>query len=218
VTAEEGRDFAGGAGRLVFDVGEQQATIVVYLRDDEIAEDRETLVVQLLGPSTASATITIVDDDGAVGAMTSATEGVAPAAAPPPAAAAPTPAAAPPADVVRRRLVATRPATPTPRRVTVRQSPVTPFELRPAPGTFQGAYVVNDRTAVDKTPDILVEAAELLLHVEKFLRVVDRSKNLGAVSYDAGIAEQSLDLAGIKARDFRGIEPGKGGAICIALA
>jgi hypothetical protein len=37
--------------------------------------------------------------------------------------------------VVRRRLVATRPATPTPRRVTVRQSPVTPFELRPAPGT-----------------------------------------------------------------------------------
>jgi hypothetical protein len=29
ITAEEGRDFAGEAGRLVFDVGEQQATIVV---------------------------------------------------------------------------------------------------------------------------------------------------------------------------------------------
>jgi hypothetical protein len=136
VTAEEGRDFASGAGRLVFDVGEQQGTIVVYLRDDEIAEDRETLVVQLLGPSTASATITIVDDDGAVGAMAAVTEGQAPAAAPAAAAAAaPAAPATPPAEVARRRVVATRPATPTPRRVTVRQSPVTPFELRPAPGT-----------------------------------------------------------------------------------
>lgn len=83
---------------------------------------------------------------------------------------------------------------------------------------FQRAYVVNDRMAVDKKPDILVEAAELLLHVEKFLRVVDRSKNLGAVSYDAGIAEQSINLAGAKARDFFRIETGEGAAIRRTLA
>lgn len=134
-TAEEGRDFAAGAGRLVFDVGDQQATIVVYLRNDEVAEDRETFVVQLLGTSTASARITVLDDDGALDTVAGITadDTPVPMAAPP--AAAPAPAATPAPQVVRRRLVATRPATPTPRRVTVRQSPVTPFELRPAPGT-----------------------------------------------------------------------------------
>jgi hypothetical protein len=137
VTADEGRDFAGGAGRLMFDVGDQQATIVVYLRDDDLDEGPETLVVQLLGSSTASATVTILDDDRTPSAIATTTDAgtapppPAPTAAAPPAAAAGAPA--PP--VVRRRLVATTPVPPAPRRVTVRQSPVTPFELRPAPGS-----------------------------------------------------------------------------------
>jgi hypothetical protein len=141
-TALEGEDFVAGAGRLVFDVGVSQATFVVYLLDDDVAEEREHLVVQLFGSSSAAATITIFDDDRTV-VVAGAADGGAPASTPPAApATSATPAsgsAAPRPEAVRRRLVATRPVTPSPRRVTVRQSPVTPFELRPAPGASGGS-------------------------------------------------------------------------------
>lgn len=137
-TATEREDFAGGAGRLVFDVGERQATVIAYVRDDDLAEEREHFLVQLLGPSSASATISIIDDDGtapATATPAASTAPPAPADAPPSAGPAAVTAAPPRTETVRRRVAATRSAAPAPRRVTVRQSPVTPFELRPAPGT-----------------------------------------------------------------------------------
>jgi hypothetical protein len=118
-------------GRMVFEVGVQSQAFVVPLRDDEVAEETEQLALHLSTSSgrSTSALMSILDEDerssldppsAATGASGAAT---ASRAAPAPAGAAPIPQ-----PQVRRRILVTAPR----KRVALRQSPVTPFELRPA--------------------------------------------------------------------------------------
>ena len=75
----------------------------------------------------------------------------------------------------------------------------------------------DDRGVVDERPHVRVEAAEVGLHLEDALRVVDRRLDLAAVAHDAGVAEQSFDVAFGERGDGGGIEPGEGGAVSLAL-
>jgi hypothetical protein len=151
-TALAGSDFEATRGTLVFEVGTTSASFLIVLRDDAMPESIEELSAVLgHGVSGApTADVRIFDDDtapvrrgtgaGAGGASAGPDDGAGASsgasatggASAPVAVAAPSPAAAP------RAAAATRPrtssaATSGTRRVTVRQSPVTPFELRAAP-------------------------------------------------------------------------------------
>jgi hypothetical protein len=167
-TAIGGSDYVPTSGSLVFDVGVRQATFVVQVRDDRLAEQTEQLVLRLTGDRwSTTARLSILDDDADAAGATSAS---AAAARPSPAptttdprpeelsaakasAVAPRPQAAP----VRRRVV----AAPTRRRVVLRQSPVTPFELRPsAPTEDASGSLPNEPTLVDP---VLALLAGLLL-------------------------------------------------------
>ena len=64
--------------------------------------------------------------------------------------------------------------------------------------------VAHDRRAVDERPHVVVEAAELALHVEHGVRVRDRRLDLAAVAHDRRVAEQSLDVASVKRATFAG--------------
>lgn len=167
-TAGPGEDYAEDSGNLVFAVGETSAFFTVFLRDDEVGEEKETVLLRLLDSSWSMATLTIVDDDGAAVASTREAAAAAPAVPPttaPPAPgqaqaiAAPAAAAPSPARTLRRTVVA-RAGVAAPRRVNVRQSPVTPFELRPAP---QGTEVPGIPADVD--PLLAVLAGLLLARV-----------------------------------------------------
>ena len=169
-SAAEGTDFQGTRGTLVFDVGASTASFSVLLRDDDVAEDAvERFSVLLVDRETSErATVTIVDDDRRAAASSSAPVAtVAPAV--PTTVAAPVgsggatavAAAAPPTARGRARASAPAAASSGRRRVTVRQSPVTPFELRPVgpPGGAQGGA----GTTVD--PLVAVAAGLLLARV-----------------------------------------------------
>src|ERR1700680_120177 len=76
---------------------------------------------------------------------------------------------------------------------------------------------VHSRFATDKLPDVAVERAELLLHLEKCLGVLYCRSHLQPVADDPLIAQQSLRLPPIVARNYLRIEPVKGRSIVFAL-
>jgi hypothetical protein len=137
MTAQGGDDFVDASGTLVFDVGVRSQMFAVAVRDDSLAEETEHLLLHL-ATSTGMATWTrlaILDDDpvevsddagpagegASPGRSAGGTRSVRPAAV--------VPAGnlqAPPSQVVRRRVSAASPR----RVVPLRQSQVTPFELR----------------------------------------------------------------------------------------
>ena len=171
-----GSDYVHTTGTLVFEVGAQSSAFTVALRDDEVAEPTEHLVLHLETSSSGNATsarLTVLDDDVESLEPTSASASAAGGTATPsaPASGTRTGAATPPATTppvvvassagVRRQVVVTRTrprtaARPAPRRIVLQQTPTTPFELRPSAG--EGALV--PATAVDP---LLALAAGLLL-------------------------------------------------------
>ena len=181
--AVAGSDYVPVAGTLVFEVGTRTSSFTVPLRDDEVVEQVEHLLVHLEASSGsgASARLTLLDDDqppsfpssSSSSSSSSDEAGSSTPAAPAPdpstrsgAVAAPVPA--PPPVVVassagaRRPVVTrTRPraaaARPAPRRIILQQTPTTPFELRPADGS---AGALGPVTAVDP---VLALVAGLLL-------------------------------------------------------
>src|SRR5690349_4974522 len=75
-----------------------------------------------------------------------------------------------------------------------------------------------DRATVDEAPLVRVEAAELGLHVEERLRVLDRRCNLRSVAHDPRICEQSRDLPFLVASDLPRVEPVEGAPVRVSLA
>lgn len=146
-TATPASDYAETSGTLTFGVGETYAVFTVLLRDDVATEEHETVMLRLSNASASVVTLTIEDDDDAFEEVASgdgASLPAAPAAAPSGEARAGSSPAHPRTNAVAvtaPRRVATPPrprAVATPRRVNVRQSPVTPFELRPSPRPATG--------------------------------------------------------------------------------
>jgi len=66
-------------------------------------------------------------------------------------------------------------------------------------------FVVNG-LVIGKAPDIAVEAAEFLLHLQERFCIFHRRLNLHLVPDDAGILHQRAELFGIVPRDFLRIE------------
>ena len=169
-SAAAGPDYVQSSGALVFDVGVRSNTFTVWLRDDEVSEETEHLLLHLEVSSGtgASTRLTILDDDFDAAGAASDTPA---SASGPPASGVATAAPSAPAPVVvvsparssraasvaapRTRTRVSRPAAP--RRIILQQTPSTPFELRPVPGSFDEA---GGPTAVDP---LLALAAGLLL-------------------------------------------------------
>src|SRR5579859_4260527 len=77
--------------------------------------------------------------------------------------------------------------------------------------------VVDLRLAAHEGPDVLVEAAELLLHREESLGIPDAALDLEAVTHDAGILEQPRHvLLGVASHLLR-VEAMIGAAVVVAL-
>src|SRR5437899_4551320 len=76
---------------------------------------------------------------------------------------------------------------------------------------------VHSGFATDKLPDVAIERAELLLHVEKCLGVLYRRSHLQPVADDPLIAQQSLRFSPVVARDFLRIKPVKSRTVVFAL-
>src|SRR5256886_10456334 len=81
-----------------------------------------------------------------------------------------------------------------------------------------GPPAVLDRATVDEAPLVRVEAAELRLHVEERLRVLDRRFNLRSVAHDPRICEQSRDLPFLVASDLPWVELVEGAPVGVSLA
>jgi acetyl esterase/lipase len=67
-TAFAGTDFIGNAGAVAFAAGEARKTISIPILDDSVAEPAETFTARLFSPAgdvIATATVTILDNDGA---------------------------------------------------------------------------------------------------------------------------------------------------------
>ncbi|HUP86575.1 MAG TPA: Calx-beta domain-containing protein [Acidimicrobiales bacterium] len=150
--ARAGEDFAQASGTLVFDVGVRSSLFMVAVRDDDVVEPTEHVVLHLETSSgmETSERLTILDDDfapeapdrGVVAAPSSpggrAAGGVG-ATAPPVVVAASAGSSRPVPPAARRstprtaRRAAARIVTP--RRITLQQSHVQPFELHPVAGS-----------------------------------------------------------------------------------
>src|SRR6266478_977398 len=74
-----------------------------------------------------------------------------------------------------------------------------------------------DRLSIDESPNVGVEAAELLLNRHEGLSVLNRGVDLQTIANDAGVAQKSCDLTLIVFRHLARIEIIKSGAIAIAL-
>jgi hypothetical protein len=166
-SAEAGTDYVHTAGTLVFDVGVRSNVFTVWVRDDDVAEETEHLLLHLETSSGtgASARLTILDDDVA----TAEDEAVAVPPAPKAggggtapsgpvvvasSAGSSRPVAVAPSRPVRTRIQVARPAQP--RRIILQQTPTTPFELRPSGGSVSGSGMV-------KVDPLLALGAGLLL-------------------------------------------------------
>jgi hypothetical protein len=171
-SAEAGTDYVHTAGTLVFDVGVRSNVFTVWVRDDDVAEPTEHLLLHLETSSGtgASARLTILDDDvdtaedeavaapsggapkspGGAGAGTAPSGPVVVASS----AGSSRPVAVAPSRPVRTRIPAARPAPP--RRIILQQTPTTPFELRPTGGSISGSGMV-------KVDPLLALGAGLLL-------------------------------------------------------
>ena len=172
-----GTDYVHAAGTLVFEVGVRSASFSVMVRDDDVVERTEHLLLelQLSGGGGASSRLTLLDDDlsSTSPSVETGAASASPVTAPPARSsggATPAPAAPPPvvvassAGVRRPVVVRTRPRAAAvarrpeaSRRIVLQQTPSTPFELRPVPGSSTATGVA---TAVDP---LLALAAGLLL-------------------------------------------------------
>jgi hypothetical protein len=76
---------------------------------------------------------------------------------------------------------------------------------------------IDDGLPADEGPHVVVEAAELLLHGEEGLGVLDGALDLQAVTHDAGIEKELFDLRGREARDLRRIEFREEAPVVLAL-
>ena len=155
-------DYLHTEGTLVFEVGVRSSSFTVSVRDDDVPEETEHLLLHLetSSGSGASTRLTILDDDAAPASAPSAETGSPSGAAedPSPAGAVTAPESAPPVVVaspagVRRPLTAstrtrTAAARPAPRRIILQQTPTTPFELRPADGSSGPAPAVDPLLAL----------------------------------------------------------------------
>ena len=134
-------DFAHAAGTLVFDVGVRSGLFTVWVRDDDVAEETEHLLLHLETSSGtgASTRLTILDDDLPADAPAEA-EVAAPTpkpAAPAPVVVASSAGSSRPVAVASPRPARTRASVVRPaprRRIILQQTPTTPFELRPTGG------------------------------------------------------------------------------------
>ncbi len=69
----------------------------------------------------------------------------------------------------------------------------------------------------DELPDVAVEAAELLLHAEKRLRIFDGGSDLQPVANDSRIRQELFGSCGVVLRDAFGIEAVEGETVIVAL-
>jgi hypothetical protein len=149
-SAHGGEDYVATSGTLVFDVGVRSSLFTVTVRDDVVAEGTEHLLLHLETSSGggSSSRLTIFDDDVAEEAPVAAAPVRPQASASSSGASAPVVVAASagasrpvpvpvrPAIRTVRRPSAARVATP--RRITLQQNQVKPFELHPLAGDDAG--------------------------------------------------------------------------------
>ena len=72
--------------------------------------------------------------------------------------------------------------------------------------------------AVDESPDVLIEAAELLLHGDHARALLIGGLDLAPVPHDRRIRDEALDVALGELRHGVWIEPGERGSVALALA
>src|SRR5438445_93362 len=75
---------------------------------------------------------------------------------------------------------------------------------------FQGLPPARFRSTTRETPDVRVEAPELLFHDQEGFGIFDGGRDLRSVPDDAGVGEERPDLPRIVLRDFHGIESVEG--------
>lgn len=83
---------------------------------------------------------------------------------------------------------------------------------------IHAAPAIDLGLAADETPDVFGERAELLLHFQESLGIVDGCENFQAVANDPRIEHELLDPFVGEAGDFFRIEIGERFAISVALA
>src|SRR6185436_20234438 len=71
---------------------------------------------------------------------------------------------------------------------------------------LHGLPSILQRTAIDETPDVGIEAAEFFLDLEKRLRVLNGGSHLESVSDNAGVGEELRDFLITELCDRRRIE------------
>ena len=76
---------------------------------------------------------------------------------------------------------------------------------------------VDDRRSVDEPPEVVSEAAELVLQLEDTRGVIERGLDLEPVPDDARVGEQSLAVIGSEPCDDGGVEAGERGPVALAL-
>lgn len=79
------------------------------------------------------------------------------------------------------------------------------------------ARMALDGLAANETPNVLVESAELFLHVEEKLGVDDRALELQLVADKAFVLHHLRDVFACELRDFACVEVRKGLAIVVTL-
>ena len=77
---------------------------------------------------------------------------------------------------------------------------------------------MHDRLTIDEAPDVGIETAELLLHLQEFFCVVNCRGDLCLVANDAVVFQQRLVLTFAVTRNFRRVEAGESLAICVSFA
>ena len=77
--------------------------------------------------------------------------------------------------------------------------------------------MMDDGLAVDEAPEILIEAAEFLLHLQEGCGIADRGLNLQPIADNTSILKQPTHVTGIKSSNFLGIKLGKSPAIRLTL-
>jgi len=82
---------------------------------------------------------------------------------------------------------------------------------------FEGPPPTDDRRAANEAPHIGVEAAELLLDLEKRRGVVDRAGDFEPVAHDVGISHQALDPGRRKSSHRTRIESGEGLSVSLSF-
>ena len=82
----------------------------------------------------------------------------------------------------------------------------------------EGAKLVDHGLAIDKAPDVSVEAAEFVLHGEEVPCVFYGRADLAAIANQPGVSEHLFDVDRAEAGDLSRVEFGEGLAVVGALA